>query len=483
MNATTNEPELLQFWESEKTKPKVESVSGEATRALKHAYDRDFAAILQKPFCSRDQIRASQFERIQHLVKMAFTSIPVYRRKYDAVGFEPGDLRTWEDFEQLPPITKEELIAAFPHDCLNPRWAIEDLFSTRSSGSSGRTLLIKVDLNAIVVDTLQGFRAFWLQTGLKYSASHLAAHIYTVPWWFDSVGRDFNNAFISSLNPAERTSDILREIRPRVISCYPTNLRALVPRWKEFAHEGLYGVIVHSEASTALERQRWSDEIGVPVVDEYSSEEGTRMALELPCGHYHVHEDAVYLEALEPGTLRPQERGMPGVVAVTNLLNEAMPFIRYLQGDFVTRPVVEEPCLCGWSQLASINGRVNDAFHNAAGEEVPAGTLLDVTYRWMYDIGVNIQEFELVQTAPDRIRATFQVGNGVPSDKISVSSEHLADLLEVCLGCRVQLETIITKEFPKRAGKRRPIRREFTTSDDIYRDAVEASSRVLTVTS
>jgi phenylacetate-CoA ligase len=466
MNILEQSPQLLQFWESEKTKPKVEGVSPEATEALVEAYHDCFHYLLQRPFRPLAETRDAQFERIQDLVDIAFTSIPVYTEKYKAVGFERGALRTWNDFEKLPPITKDELIAAFPHGCVNPRWQINDLFSTRSSGSSGKTLLIKVDLDAIVTDTLQGFRAFWLQTGMKYAADHLAAHIYTVPWWFDSVGEDFINAFISSLNPPERTSSILRELRPSVISCYPTNLRALVPHRDEFMHSGLYGIIIHSEASSRVERKRWSEHFGIPVVDEYSSEEGTRMALELPCGHYHVHEDAVYLESLVPGTLGPQEPGTAGLAAVTNLLNEAMPFIRYIQGDYITRPVVEPSCLCGWSTLSSIDGRVNDGFISPNGADIPAGTLLDVTYRWMYDIGAHIQEFELIQLAPDRIRATFQAGEGVPEAKIRASSQHLSDLLEVCLGDPFTLEIEITKNFPKRSGKRRPIRRAFRSDQD-----------------
>jgi phenylacetate-CoA ligase len=230
-------------------------------------------------------------------------------------------------------------------------------------------------------------------------------------------------------------------------------------------HDGLYGIITHSEASSRLERQRWSEQFGVPVVDEYSSEEGTRMALELPCGHYHVHEDAVYLESLNPGSLRAQKRGTPGLVAVTNLLNEAMPFIRYIQGDYVTRPIEEPACLCGWSTLSSIDGRVNDGFVSPTGADIPAGTLLDVTYRWMYDIGAHIQEFELIQLAPDRIRATFQAGHGISEEKIRASTQHLSDLLEVCLGYPFTLELEITKKFPKRSGKRRPIRREFTSDN------------------
>src|SRR5262249_42622359 len=154
-------------------------------------------------------------------------------------------------------------------------------------------------------------------------------------------------------------------------------------------------------------------------------------SLELPCGHQHVCEDAVHLEVLHPDTLRPQIAGQPGLAVVTNLLNEAMPFIRYVQGDYVTRPASPAPCLIGWSQLADIGGRVNDSFLNLRGQVTPAGTILDVVYRWMFDAGLPIREFELVQTAPDMIRATFIPDAAATEARIQVSVGHLRDLLAV----------------------------------------------------
>ena len=181
--------------------------------------------------------------------------------------------------------------------------------------------------------------------------------IYTVPGWFETVGDDFVSVFISGIIHPEKVTQILNEVKPHVISCYPTTLKGLIPYWQNWDHSNLYLVVVHSEGSSFVERADWSNQLNVPVLDEYSSEEFTRIALECPCGHYHVCEDAVYLEALDPKSQRPKADGELGMAVVTNLLNEAMPFIRYHQGDFVTRPREAAPCLLGWSQLASIDGR------------------------------------------------------------------------------------------------------------------------------
>lgn len=393
---------------------------------------------------------------------MAYDEVPVYAEKYRAVGFKPSDLKTWEDFERLPVVTKDDLIGPSPERFLSRRWKLEDLSSTRTFGSSGKTLTIKVDLEAILQDTLQGVRQFWLQSGLKYSRDHMTAMIYTVPWWFESIGDDFRSAFISGLITPETSSRILNELKPHIISCYPTNLKALLPFRDSIDRSNLYLAIIHSESSSPLERRRWSAELGVPVRDEYSSEEGTRIALEMPCGHHHVCEDAVCLEVLDPKTHQPQSPGTPGLAVITNLLNTAMPFIRYVQGDYVTRPVEPGRCLFGWSQLTSIDGRVNDSFITRDGREVPAGTILDLTYRWMFDAGVSLEEFELLQKAPDAIHATLQVAASVPASKVDGSLHHLGDLLRVCLGHPVKVEAQVVPHFPKRPGKRRPIRRDFT---------------------
>lgn len=455
------EEHLLQFWESESTRPVIEGASSESQADLEAMSDRSLFDLLNHPFRPREEIRREQFERVREIVELAYNEVPVYAEKYRAVGFKPGDLKTWEDFERLPVITKDELMAADLNHRLSRRWPAEQLFSTRTFGSSGRTLKLKVNSEAILRDTLQGVRQFWLQSGLKYDRDHLTAMIYTVPWWYESVGGDFPTAFISGLITPEAVCRILNDLKPHVISCYPTNLKALIPFWGAMNRGNLGLVIVHSESSSPAERRRWSTELGVPVRDEYSSEEATRIALELPCGHYHVCEDAVYLEALDPETYRPQRPGTPGLAVVTNLLNEAMPFIRYVQGDYVTRPAKPGRCLIGWSQLASVNGRVNDSFINRKGREVPAGTILDLTYRWMFDTGVNLEEFELAQKAPDVVRATMQIAASVPPSKVEGALHHLGDLLRVCLGHPVGVEAEVVPKFPRRPGKRRPIRRDF----------------------
>jgi phenylacetate-CoA ligase len=449
----------LEFWESEHTRPAYSGVSTETNRNLNAALDGYLGPCMEHPFLPATKVRDRQFSRVKELVELAYRDIAVYREKYRAAGFSPADLRSWADIQNIPVITKSELIAAFPDRCLNPRYRREDLFPTRSSGSSGQTLLIRVDADAIVTDTIQGVRQFALQSGLRYGPDDLLAHVYTVPWWFASIGSSYHTAFISNLIPPARVAQHLGELAPRIVSCYPSNLEALMPHCEAFK-SSLRLAVTHSEHSSRSARESWAARLGVPVLDEYSSEEATRIALELPCGHYHICEDTVYVDVLDPVTFQPQVPGQSGLAVITNLLNEAMPFIRYLQGDYVTQPENPTPCAVRWSQLASIDGRANDAFLNEHGRTVPAGSILDITYRWMFDSDVHLQQFELIQKRADFIHARFVPGRGVTEQHVSNSVQHLEELLGLCLEHPVRVKAEVVAGFPSKTVKRRPIRRE-----------------------
>lgn len=451
--------ECLEFWESEQTRPVFNAqTSGPPNYFL--TTGQDFLKdAMQHPSLPEAVIKEQQLQRIKELVELAYKDIPVYRKKYQAAGFSPDDLRSFADIEKIPIITKSELIAAFPDECLNPNYEREYLYPTRSSGSSGQTLLIRVDEEAILKDTMQGIRQFALQSNFRYKASDLLAHVYTVPWWYNSVLGSFKTAFISNVIPPSRVAEHLKTIAPEILSCYPSNLEALIP-YKDVFKDSLYLAVTHSEYSSRKARDEWSLRLGCPVLDEYSSEEGTRIALELPCGHYHICEDTVHMEALDPLTMKPQKAGESGIAVITNLLNTAMPFIRYVQGDCITLPQTKASCSINWSQVGSIDGRINDAFINIHGRRVPAGSLLDVTYRWMFDMDLHLSQFELVQKEKQVIEATFVPGALGVETRLQAAIGHLETLLSMCMEHPVQVKARSVASFPESSAKRRPIRSE-----------------------
>lgn len=304
---------------------------------------------------------------------------------------------------------------------------------------------------------------FGCKVGGGYNKNQIIAHVYTVPWWVDSLGNgDYQSIFISSLISPQEIAEILKEVKPDILSLYPTNLQSILPFLSNEVKERLSLVVVHSEMSSKEERENTSKKLGgIPILDEYSSEELTRIALELPCSHYHLCEDTVRVDVVDPDTMKPIKRGT-GLVVGTNLLNSAMPFIKYVQGDLATIGE-QKSCNINWRQIEKVEGRQNDAFLRSDGLIIPAGTILDISYRWMFDIGINIQEFEITQTSPTSFRITLKEKDLLRDiEKREKSFKHLHQLLSIVFGQDINIEFAIVENFPPQSQrKRRPIRREF----------------------
>ena len=58
---------------------------------------------------SPEELAAWQLLGLQGIVKHAYENVPFYRDLYGRVGAEPGDIRSIEDFEALPFLTREDV--------------------------------------------------------------------------------------------------------------------------------------------------------------------------------------------------------------------------------------------------------------------------------------------------------------------------------------------------------------------------------------
>ena len=108
------------------------------------------------------------------------------------------------------------------------------------------------------------------------------------------------------------------------------------------------------------ERRTIEEVFQCPVTNRYGCEEVSLIACE--CQRHdglHVNADGIYLEVLRPdGT--PCPPGEPGMIVVTDLVNRAMPIIRYQVGDMGVLSDRQCPCGRGLPLLEKIEGRMAD---------------------------------------------------------------------------------------------------------------------------
>jgi phenylacetate-CoA ligase len=158
-------------------------------------------------------------------------------------------------------------------------------------------------------------------------------------------------------------------------------------------------VVTTGELLTAPLRNRIAS-LGSPIRDVYGSNEFNLLAWECPAGAgtYHVCDDSVVLEVLDPDG-RPVEVGQTGEVVVTGLHSFAMPFIRYRIGDLAVKGPSRCPCGSPFSTLLEIHGRTIDIFHLAGGIKLHPWTIHNAVRPWL---GL-VRQASLVQTTPDHL--------------------------------------------------------------------------------
>src|SRR3712207_772572 len=58
---------------------------------------------------SRDELTAIQTDKLRALAPYLYENVPFYRRRFDELGLEPGDVRELADLTRIPPVTKQDM--------------------------------------------------------------------------------------------------------------------------------------------------------------------------------------------------------------------------------------------------------------------------------------------------------------------------------------------------------------------------------------
>lgn len=429
----------------------------EHSKAICKLMDIELNDIIDFPNQPYEKIREYQLKKIIKLVDYDYKNIPLYREKYDAVGFKPGDIKTFEDFEKLPFLYKDELIDGFPDKIVKDQkdWDI----STRSSGSSGRFATIALDVDAIYHDTMQGIRQYVRQSDFKYKKSDRVLFIYTCPWWISDIYGDYELDFLPTTTNVKETVEHIKKTRPFIISTYPTYLSKICSLKVKLSDYGVGYVIVHSEQSDKKTRDKMAKALGVTIYDEYSSEELTRIALECSGGLYHIEEDASYIEVIDRDTHKNITDGV-GVVVGTNLINKVTPLIRYWQNDVVTIDS-KVKCSCGshFRTITKVNGREMDCIISK-NEKIPASAFMDLAYNWFLKKRVSVMgmKYQIAQVANDEIVVYLQKGiYDLTNDEEYLIKDSLYSLVDKSMNVKIQY----TNRFIQSSSKFKPVIRIF----------------------
>ncbi|EPR34381.1 AMP-dependent synthetase and ligase [Alkalidesulfovibrio alkalitolerans DSM 16529] len=317
----------------------------------------------------RDTLEGVQLERLQSTLNRVARNVPLYRTRFDEMGFEPDDVRTLDDLAKLPFTTKADLRENYPYGLFAvPLREVVRLQA--SSGTTGKPTVVGYTKNDIA--RWAGLAARLLVAGgvTRDDLVQVAFHygLFTGGFGFHYGCEALGASVIpASSGGSKRQVMVMQDYRTTALVCTPSYALHLADVMDETGVNpnalslrfGLFGAETWSEAMRREIEQR----LKLTATDNYGISEvmGPGVAGEcLERSGLHLNEDHFLAEIVDPDTGAPLPPGEKGELVLTTLTKEAFPVIRYRTGD-LTR-FIDGPCPCGRTlrRIDRIIGRTDD---------------------------------------------------------------------------------------------------------------------------
>jgi len=326
----------------------------------------------------RAQFQAHRDALLQAMLRHAFENTRRYRALLAPIRKSDGTFDLCR-YGEIPFLSRAE--AQADPDAITatsvPAHAGETVFG-QTSGSTGISFVHKRSRLAKSLDSAATTRGFsWHGTdfsktlaiiSVQESAAANSPDGEVLPGKWKAAAAGGTLAKMAASLGEEVHDHWLERLQPEYLLAYPTLISSLARRrtcrtWPE----NLKIVFCTGESLSAETRQNIETNLGARVVDCYGTMEAGLLAFECPVsGLLHVTAETVIVEVLDPsGT--PVAAAQSGEVAVTSLVNFAMPVIRYKPGDHATLGPAN--CDCGRTlpTLRNILGRSRNMFRRPDG--------------------------------------------------------------------------------------------------------------------
>jgi phenylacetate-CoA ligase len=381
---------------------------------------RELRRLSRSQFWPREKIEAQQLERLRDIVAHAVATCDFYRETYGRLAVPP--IRSLGDLAALPLVSKQDLRAhAGRFMSSNP--GPGPLFEARTGGSTGRALTVFFDKRC------QEFRNAAAMRSDRWAGRDLGvrtAAIWGNPPRDESLKDRLRNALLSRLvyldtmalneQSVDEFVQMWFQRRPKVIFGHSHSIYMLACYLRRRGIDTVrpQGIISTSMMLIESERKVIEEVFACKVTNRYGCEEVGLIAAECPNHEgLHINWEHAIIECLRAdGT--PAAAGEEGEIVVTDLLNRAMPLIRYRIEDVAVPSA--RTCSCGRPapMFERIVGRVADFLVKTDGTLVAGVSLVERTLTKID----GIDQMQIVQEALEEI-----VLNVVPGPDFREASE------------------------------------------------------------
>ncbi len=321
-----------------------------------------------KECMSRDEMTALQSARLVKIVDYVYHNVEFYRKKMQATGLMPCDIKGIEDIEKLPFTTKDDLRDNYPFGLFAvPKSQIVRVHA--SSGTTGKATVVGYTRRDLDIWSECVARCFTMagvnkndviQIGYGYGlfTGGLGAH----------NGAEKIGAMVvpMSTGNSKKLITMMLDFDVTAIACTPSYLLHIAELLEEEGKIGdlkLKTAICGAEPWTEQMRLDIEKKLGISAHDIYGLSEVMGPGVACDCKFHkglHVCEDHFYPEIIDSNTLKSVKDGTTGELVFTTLTKEGLPLIRYRTKDLTS--IDKSTCECGRTsaRISRFKGRVDD---------------------------------------------------------------------------------------------------------------------------
>ena len=306
----------------------------------------DRASLDPIEIASRDEITSLQLERLKWTVAHAYENVGLYKRKFDAAGVHPDDLKAPEDIAKFPFTTKEDLRQGYPFEMMAvPMEQVARIHA--SSGTTGKPTVVGYTQNDVDNWAHLVARSIRASGGRPGDRIHVA---YGYGLFTGGLGAHYGAETLGCTvipvggGMTQRQVQLIVDFKPDIIMVTPSYLLAVAD---EFEAQGidprstsLKSGIFGAEPWTNAMRTEIETRFDMHGVDIYGLSEVmgpgvANEAVEEKDGLY-IWEDHFLPEIIDPDSDAVRADGSEGELVFTSLTKEALPIIRYRTRDLTT---------------------------------------------------------------------------------------------------------------------------------------------------
>jgi phenylacetate-CoA ligase len=314
----------------------------------------------------RAELERLQLERLQWSLKKAY-EVAHYRKKFDAAGVKPSDLKTLKDLARFPFTTKADLRETYPFGMFAvPMDQVVRIHA--SSGTTGKPTV--VGYTARDIDTWTSLMARSIRAaGAKPGDKVHVAYGYGL--FTGGLGAHYGAERLGlAVIPlgggmTERQVQLIADFKPDIIMVTPSYMLAIADEMERQGFDpketslriGIFGAEPWTtEMRSSIEQRLSMDAIDIYGLSEVMGPGVAQECIETKDG-LTIWEDHFYPEIVDPQTGHPLPDGEKGELVFTSLSKEALPVIRYRTRD-LTRLL--PPTARSMRRMERITGRSDD---------------------------------------------------------------------------------------------------------------------------